>query len=132
MSWVQHQLVSIVGAKMTGDFRSAIDNPHQYVGSNQRQLAAHSFWRDRVIVLVEADVDGFGCPYGHHPFCAEGMQRRRQQARTLLRENLRDGAAVISRPGSLMRNLGAPAQRLPVTFGQRSEATARPEGIADV
>src|SRR5215472_7549284 len=55
-----------------------------------------------------------------------------QQAQTFFRENLLHGAAVISRPWALMRDLIAPSQRLPVALGQRGEGAACPERIPNI
>ena len=47
-------------------------------------------------------------------------------------EGLGDGAAIVSRPGALMRDLVAPQERLAVALGQRGEGPAGPERIADI
>src|SRR5262245_12145320 len=132
MSWVQHQLMPIEGPSMTSDFGGAVQNPHQRVGRHQRQLATYGFWRDRVIVAIETDIDGFRCPHGYDQVGAEGMQRVWQQAWALFGESLFHRAAVISRPRPLMRDLVTPSQRLPVALGQRSEAPARPKRIPNI
>ena len=62
----------------------------------------------------------------------KGCSGRRQQARLFFGEDLLHGAAVISRPAALMRDLVAPEPGLPIAFGQRGEGTAGPEGIANI
>src|SRR5215203_3848320 len=58
------------------------------------------------------------------------MGGQRQQARLFFGKDLLDGAGVVSGPAALMRYLITPDERLPVTLGERSEGTARPEGFA--
>src|SRR5438477_9961883 len=95
MSWVQHQLMPIEGPSVTSDFGGAVQNPHQRVGRHQRQLAAYGFWRDRVIITIETDIDGFRCPHGLDQVGAEGMQRVWQQAWAFCGESLFQRAAVL-------------------------------------
>src|SRR5215831_8510910 len=90
------------------------------------------FGYKQVVVEIKTDIEGFRGVDRHDQIGAERMQRRRQQARLLLRKNLRHGTAVVSRPRSLVRHLIAPEERLTIAFRQSGEGAARPERISDV
>src|ERR1035441_9108743 len=90
------------------------------------------FWRDGIVVEIEANVDGLVRTHRFDPVGGERMQSRGQQPRLFFREGFGDGAVVAARPTPLMRDLIAPEQRLAVAFGQRREGAAGPEGIAHI
>ena len=130
MSRIQHQLVTVVSTMMPRDLRSPFQDSHQRVGSDNRQLTAHCFGRDRVVVEIESDVDGLCRPHGTHEIRGDSMGGCGQQAGLFFGEDLGDGAAVVARPAPPVRHLIAPQQCLPIAFGEGSEGAAGPEGFA--
>src|SRR5580692_632139 len=132
MSRVQHQLMTVVSAWMTGDLRSPFEDPHQRVGGDKRQLAADRFGRNRVVVEIESDIDGLRRPRGQDKIRRERMSGLGQQTRLFFGEDLGHGAAVVSRPASPMRHLIAPDESLPVAFGECGKRTARPKRFANI
>ena len=124
--------MAVVSAWMAGDLRRAFEDSHQRVGGDQRQLATDGFGRNRVIVEIEANIDGLRRPHRQNEIGLERMSGLRQQARLFFGEDLGNGAAVVSGPASPVRHLIAPEQCLPIAFGERGEGTARPEGFAHI
>ena len=78
MSVIEHELMAVISAPMTGDLDWAIENAHACIGSHQGQLASDRFRRDGVIVEIEADIDGLARAHGLDPVGGERMQRGRQ------------------------------------------------------
>ena len=74
MSRIQHQLMTVVSALMAGDLRSAFEDSHAGIGGDQRQLTADRFRRDRVIVEIEADIDGLARPHRQNEIRRERMR----------------------------------------------------------
>jgi len=60
------------------------------------------------------------------------MQRQWQQARLFIDEGLSNSAIAIVRPGTLMRHLVAPLERLAIALLQRGEGAGCPERIAHI
>ena len=60
---------------MAGDLRSAFEDSHLCIGGDQRQLPADRFGRNRIIVEIEADIDGLRRPHRQNEICRERMQR---------------------------------------------------------
>ncbi len=76
------------------------------------------FGRNGVIVEIEADIDRLGRTNRQNEIGPGRMSGRRQQARLFFGKDLGNGAAVVSGPGALMRDLIAPEQGLTVAFGK--------------
>ena len=72
MSRIQHQLMTVVSCGDDGRSPRPFQDAHQRVGSDQRQLASHCFGRDRVIVEIEADIDGLRRAHGQNEIGREG------------------------------------------------------------
>ena len=117
---------------MAGNLQRAIQDAHCRVGGHQGERAIDGFRRNRVIVEIEANIDGLVRAHGLDPVRAEGMARRSQQPRLLIGKGLLDGAAILSWPAPLMRYLIAPQPSLAVALSQRGEAAAGPEGVAHI
>src|ERR1019366_231521 len=130
MRRIENQLLPVVAAAMTGDLPRAIEDANLCPGCGQRQLAAHGLRRDRVVVSVEAHVDGLGRAYRDYTVGVELVERQLEQARPLLLEDLRHSSAVVVRPLPLMCHLVAPLQRLEIARFQSGERAGRPERIA--
>ena len=62
MSGVCDHLVSVVAAAVASDLGSLVENAHQGVGSDQRQLPAHGSGGNRVVIEIEAYINP------HSPF----------------------------------------------------------------
>ena len=93
---------------MPGDFERAVENSYGDIGGDQSQLASDCFRRDRVIVEIEANIDGLARSYGLDPVGRECVQRRRQQAGMFFGEDIGDRTVVAARPAPLVRDLIAP------------------------
>lgn len=128
---IQHLLLTVVGAPMMGNLQCASQDANRSVGGHQSERPADRFWRDGVIVEI-AHIDRLVQTRGLDPVRAEWMQRRRQQAKLFLGENVGDDAVVLSRPAPLVRHLVAPQPGLAIAFGQRGEGPSGPEGIAHI
>src|ERR1700733_12092882 len=132
MRRIEHWLTAVIGALMTGNLHRAIEDAHQSVGSRQSQRAPDGFRRNGVIVKVEAYINGLVRAHGLDAVGTKEVQRRRQEPRLFLGEELLDGVAILSRPAPLMRDLIAPSEGLAIAFGQRGEGTPGPEGIPHI
>lgn len=132
MSRVQHRLVTVVTAPVAGDFHGAVQDADRGVGSDQSQRSAHGLGRDRVMVEVEAHVDGLGRADRNDRIGGEGAGGRGQQAGLFFGEGLGHRATVVARPGALMGHLVPPEEGLTVAFGQGGEGAAGSAGVADI
>jgi len=117
---------------MACDLGAAVEDADQTVGGEQRQWPAHGLMRDRVVVLVKADVDGLRRADGAHEVGVEGMDRQFHQPGGLLREGGLHGLAIVLGPRPLGGDLASPHQRLTVEVDKGRETTGCEERIADV
>src|ERR1035438_9534839 len=132
MSRIQHLLMAVIAAVMTGDFLGSVQDANPGIGGEQGEWAANRLGRDGVVVEVKTDIDGLGGTNGKNQIGIQGMQGRRQQARLFLGEDLGHGAGIVSGPGALMGDLISPEQGLTIAFLQGGEVAAGPEGFAYV
>ena len=108
MRGIEHELVTIIGPCMTGDFEGAIENPYRDIGGDQSQLASDRFRRDGIIVEIETNIDGLARAYGLDAVGREGVLRRRQQAGLFFGEDVGDRAVVSARLSPFVGDLIAP------------------------
>src|ERR1035437_662106 len=106
---IQHRLVAVVAAAMTGDHLVSVEDTNPCVGGDQGEWTSNRIWRDGVVIEIKADIDGLGRTNGNHQIGVEGMEWQRQQARLFFGERLRHGATIVSWPGALMCDLVSPA-----------------------
>ena len=66
MLWIENHLLPVVAAAMASDFSRAVEDAHRGCGRGQHQLATHRLGRDRVVVAVEAHIDGLGRAHRYH------------------------------------------------------------------
>ena len=132
MSGVGDHLVSVVAAAVASHFGSPIENAHQGVRSDQRQLPAHGRGRNRVVVEIEAYINGLVRFSGHHQVGFQGVGRKGQQLRFFLFEDSRNGARSIAGPGSTVSDLIPPAAGLAIEVGQGSKGAGGKERGANV
>src|SRR3990172_11690725 len=100
--------VAVVAPPVASDFACAIEDADRGLGRNQAERTAHGAGRDRVVVEIEADVDGLVRPDRGDEVGLEGMDGQRQKVRRLLLEGLGHGLAIVSRPAALPRHLVTP------------------------
>ena len=132
MSGVGDHLVSVVAAAVASHFGSPIENAHQGVRSDQRQLPAHCRGRNRVVVEIEAYINGLVRFSGHHQVGCQGVGRKGQQLRFFRFEHSRNGARSIAGPGSTVSDLIPPAAGLAIEVGQGSKGAGGKERGANV
>ena len=121
---IEDHLLPVIAAAMAGDLAYTIEDAHLGIGCRQRQRAAHRLGRNRVVVAVEAHIDGLGRAHRHHVIVETGAPAAATGA-DALRQGLRDGAIAIVRPGPLVRHLVAPLQRLAIALLQSRERARR-------
>src|SRR5271165_6366355 len=126
------EFMPVIGAGVGSDFGGAIEQAHAGGGSHQGQGAAQGLRRDRIVVEVKADPEGFIGAHGGGQVAGERMRRKWQQARFLFHENLSDSAGVVTGPGALMSDLVAPVESLTVEIGQSGEGTGGEKVVADI
>lgn len=89
MRRIENQLLPITAAAMAGNRARAIEDAHLGIGCRQSQRTAHSFGRNRVVVAIEAYIDGLTATHRDHAIGVERVPRQLEQARPLLFEGLR-------------------------------------------
>ncbi len=131
VSLVLDPLMPAIGASMTRHLGGAIEDSDLRVGSKQREWPAYECMRNRIVVLVEADIDGLGRSDRAHEVGVEGMDRQFHQSENLLRESLFNRHAVVLGPWPLGGDFTSPHQCLAIEVGQSSEGTGGEERIPD-
>ena len=132
MRRIERQLVAIIRAMVPGDLEGAIENPYRDIAGHYSQWPSDRLRRDRVIVEIEANIDGLVRAHGLDPVGGESVQRRRQQPGLFFGEDIGQRAVIAAGPATLVCDLIAPEQGLAIAFGQRGKGTARPERIVHV
>src|SRR5258708_37150752 len=127
---IEHRLMAVVAAAMAGDLLASVQDANQGIRCYEGQLAADRFWRDGVIVEVEANVDGLGRTNWQNQVGIERMRGQGQQTGLFFAEGFGHSAPIIARPRALMGDLIPPQQGLTVALFQRGEAAPSPEGLA--
>ena len=80
MRGIQHRLLPVIAAPVACDFYGAIQDANLGVGSDQGQRKAHGFWRDGVVIEIEADINGLCRVHIHDAIGVGRMKRQRQQS----------------------------------------------------
>jgi len=62
MGRVEHLLMAIIGAPMTGDLDGAVQDWNQRVGSHQGQRTVDGIRRNGIIIEIEPDIDVLSRP----------------------------------------------------------------------
>ena len=132
MSGVGNHLVSVVAAAVASDFGNPVENAHQGVGSDQRQLPAHCSGGNRVVVEIEAHVDGLVRFSGCHQIGFQGVGWKGQQSSFFFFEDSGDGARAIAGPGPTVSDLIPPAAGLVIEVGQGGKGAGGKERGANV
>src|ERR1700689_4878482 len=114
MSGIEHQLVAIIGTYVAGDLAGTIENAHAGIGRDQGQLAPYRLRRNRVIIEVEANIDGLGGVHGLDSIGGERMPRGSKQPRPLLLEDFGDSEVIAARPAPWVRHLISPEESLTI------------------
>lgn len=86
MSRIENELMPVIRAGMAGQFRRAIENAHGGVAGHQGKGAADGARGDRVIVEIEANVDGLARWDGHDAIGGKRMLGGRHKPRLLFLE----------------------------------------------
>src|SRR5690349_4810264 len=132
MRGIEHELPAIVAARVARDLVRAVEYAHGDVGGDQRQLPSHRLWWNRILVEIEADVDGFGRTHRLDAVGGKRIGSVRQQTRSFLGERVGNAAMIAAGPRPGMRHLIAPQPSLAVAFGKGGERSPCPEGFAHV
>lgn len=69
--------LSVIAARMTGDFLSSIQDANHRIGGDQREWAAQLLRWKGIIVAIKADENGFLRANDNHVIGVEGMQGER-------------------------------------------------------
>lgn len=88
--------------------------------------------RNGIAIPVKPHVGSLAGGHRAHHLGVEGMGGQRQEARLLLREDLRDGLIAVLGMWELMRNLVAPASKLGVEIVDIGKRPRGKERIAEV
>ena len=125
-------LVAVVAAAVPGDLARGVEDAHRGLGGAKRERTAHRGRRNRVVVEVEADVDGLRRADGDDQLRLEGVGGQAQQLRPLLLEGLGDRLAIVRGPAPDARDLIAPHERLAVEVLDGRKRARGEERIAHV
>ena len=132
MSGVGDHLVSVVAAAVASDFDSPVENAHQDVGSDQRQGPAHGRGGNRVVVEIEAYINGLVRLGSRHQVGFQGVGWKGQQSSFFFFEDSGDGARAIAGPGPTVSDLVPPAAGLTIEVGQGGKGAGGKERGANV
>ena len=114
------------------DLDRAGDEAHRRRAREQRERPPDVRVRNGIAIPVKAHVGRLAGGDGAQRLGVEGMRGQREEARLLLREDLRDGLIAVLGMGTLMRNLLAPATKLRVQIIDIRKRPRGKERIAEV
>lgn len=129
---ISNRLPRVVAPRVPRDLLRTGDEAHGRRAREQRERPADMRVRNRIAIPVEVDVRGLAGDDGAQHLGVEGMRGQREEARLLLREDLRDGLITLLGMGTLMRNLLAPATKLRVQIIDIRKRPRGKERVAEV
>src|SRR6266545_3073202 len=132
MRFVLDLLAHAPGALMTSDLEIGVEHTHERLGGDERERLLDQGVRDRVVILVEAQVRGFPGANGPNRVRREGMRRQRQEARLLFGKRLDDAFLRVAGDVALVCDVLDPAVELPVEIDKRAEGAGGEERFPEV
>lgn len=115
---------------MAGNLDGTVEDSNQSACSEQSKGSAHGSMGDRIVVLVEANIQGLARFDREHQIGIEGMARQLHQPGDLFLEGFLHGPTIVPGAGSLGRDFVSPNKRLAIEVDQVCERTSGKERIA--
>ena len=125
MGEIVDRLPGVIAPHVAGDRLGPGDDPDRRRAGQERERPADVRVGNRVVIPIEADIGRLAGDHGAQDVGGEGMRRKREEPRLLLREHLRDGVIGLLGMGPLVRHLVAPPPKLGI---QVIDIGKRPRG----